>query len=136
MKKILLRFNNTFSKNKTAGFTIVEVIVVIVVIGILAAVAIVGYDGWNKRVVETQIKSDLNGAAVSMENYKNFNDGYPSLIPTNFTASKDVTLSLSSSNSKEYCIDATSSRDSSVHYYIDESNKDSGAQVGICADRP
>ncbi len=106
--------------NKTTnGFTIIELIVSIIVIGILAAIVIVSYGNWHKSIITTALKSDLNGVASAMENYRNFHNGYPTAIPTTFTASDGVILSGGSSDGgKTYCVDGTSSKDSSIHYYI------------------
>ncbi len=136
MKKSFLQFRNNRYKNRPTGFTIVEIIVVIVVIGILATVTAVSYSGWNKRIIETQIKSDLKGAASAMESYRNFNNNYPDSIPSSFEPSQDVVLSGGGlGDGAEYCIDASSLKDSSIQYYIDQDyGKD--PQVGTCASRP
>jgi len=122
--------------NSSNGFTIVELILVIAIIGILASISIVSYGNWQKKLVGVQLKSDLGGVATAMENSRNFNSGYPSSIPVTFTPSQYVTLSGGgSSDSKEYCIDAASTKDATIHYYIDQDNIKS-AQVGTCATRP
>lgn len=127
---------NKFCKNKRSGFTIVEVAVVIAVIGILTVVTVVGYNGWTKRVIETQIKSDLNGASSAMESYRTFNDKYSDSIPTTFKPSQDIVLSGGGlGGGIEFCIDASSQKDSSIHYYIDQDNS-KNPQSGTCASRP
>jgi len=123
-------------KNKKNGFTIVELIVVIAIIGIIASIVIVSYGNWKTKVVETQIKSDLNGISSAMKNFQTFNNSYPSSLPSSFTPSKDVLLTLHDSSATAYCIDATSAENSSINYYIDSENYTSGAQSGTCGSRP
>ena len=119
------------------GFTVVELLVVIGVIGVLATIVVVGYGAWKKNILASQVQSDLNGIAAAMENAKNFNNGYPSTIPSSITPSTGVTLTLQSTSSSQYCIDATTSGDATVTYFIASELKDKGAQTGTCAtDRP
>jgi prepilin-type N-terminal cleavage/methylation domain-containing protein len=119
------------------GFTLVELIVVIVVIGILAGVVIVSYSGWQNSVIKSELKSDLSGAATAMENYRTFNNVYPATVPSTFSPSPNVTLTGGSSDGIIYCVDAVSSKSSSIHYYIDQSlGSSKGAQSGTCASRP
>ncbi len=126
-----MRKRRLSSKN---GFTIAELIVVIVVIGILASVTIVGYGSWKSSTLSAAVKSDLNGAVSAMENYRNFNDGYPSSIPTTFTPSNGVTLTVyGPSNTAGYCIDGVSNENPSITYYVSSAKKDQGAIAGTCS---
>jgi prepilin-type N-terminal cleavage/methylation domain-containing protein len=119
------------------GFTLVELIVVIVVIGILATIVAVTYSGWQTSIVKSELKSDLSGAATAMENYRTFNNAYPVSVPTNFTPSPDVTLTGGSSDGGvTFCINATSSRNPSIQYYIDSTFGTQGAQPGTCIAAP
>lgn len=59
------------------GFTIVELLVVIVVIAILATVVIVAYNGIVGRARETAVKSDLRGAADTLETESASSGSYP-----------------------------------------------------------
>ncbi len=124
--------------DKTSAFTLVELIVAIAVIGILAGIVIVSYNGWRKSTITTQVKSDLNGAASAMESARTFNNAYLASITssTTFKPSQGVILSGGSSDGgKTYCIDASSTQDATIHYYIDSISGDAGAQAGTCATR-
>jgi len=127
-------FNFKNKKNKNLGFTIAELIVVIVVIGILASVTIVGYGSWKSSTLAAAVKSDLNGVVSAMEDYRNFNDGYPSTIPTTFTPSNDVSLTFFTGGTGSfYCVDGTSTKNASIQFYVSSSTKDKGALAGKCA---
>lgn len=59
-----------YSRSRTNGFTIVELLIVIVVIAILAAISIVAYNGIQQRARDTQRKSDLSAIAKALSLYK------------------------------------------------------------------
>jgi len=90
--KIINILKSKNNKKQKSAFTIVELVVVIVVIGILATITIVSYGNWQKTVAETQIKSDLKGAAIAMEDYKSKNGKYPSSVPATFEASSGTKI--------------------------------------------
>jgi len=114
------------------GFTIIEMLVVIAIIGILAAIVVVSYSSWNKTIAVTQIKNDLSEASTALENARNFNDIYPSTIPSTFKASTDITLTGGSSDGITYCIQAVNTKYPSDIYHIDSANSNQGAQTGAC----
>ena len=119
------------------GFTIVELIVVIAVIGILATISILGYGGWRSTTISNQVKSDLNAVAAAMENYRTFNNGYPTSLPSTVKPSGNDTITLSAdSTTINYCVDGVSTDSPSATYYVASETKSQGALSGTCTTRP
>jgi prepilin-type N-terminal cleavage/methylation domain-containing protein len=116
------------------GFTIVELVVVISVVGTLATIGVLSYNGWQKSTATSAIKSDLSSVAAAMENYRNFNSGYPSVIPDTFAHSPDVDMSdIENQTDTTFCISATSIKNPSAgSYHIDQNSGSQGAEAGLC----
>lgn len=129
------RINNQ-KYNQTSGFTIVELAVAIAIIGILAGITIFSIGNWRTRTSVAQVKNDLAMVATAMENAKNFNNGYPTAIPSGTNTSPDVTLSYASGDSGKYCINAVSKSNPGVTYYIDSTKSTRDPQAGSCAAPP
>lgn len=123
---------NRFNFSKTKGFTIVELVVVVVVIGILSAIVILSYNSWKRATISAQLKSDLNNVSVAMENYRNFNNIYPSSIPDNMQPSEGVVLYGGSNDGGEtYCVQASNEAYEDLTLYI-TSSSNTNAQEGVC----
>jgi prepilin-type N-terminal cleavage/methylation domain-containing protein len=128
-----MTFANKRKSIDSRGFTIVELIVVIVCIGILAGISIIGYGQWRKTVAQKQVQSDLNGIVAAMDSERNFNNAYPTALPSTFTASPGVTLYYKpGGTSTAYCIQATSVQVPTVVYYLDSTNNNKTSQAGTC----
>lgn len=123
---------------KHKGFTIVELIIVIIVIAILASITVIGYGAWRERSAKTEVMSDLNNAALAMNNYRNFNtNGQPpsSLGATGFKASPNVDVSMPINISSQFCVQASSKIKTSVVYYINSTTSKNPA-IGSCPALP
>jgi prepilin-type N-terminal cleavage/methylation domain-containing protein len=66
-------------KNKSKGFTIVELLIVIVVIGILATLVIVTFTGIQQKARDSKRKTDINALNSHVEAYYASNGYYPTL---------------------------------------------------------
>ena len=100
------------------AFTIVELLIVIVVLGILAGITVIGYGTWQTRLAQSSVQSDLKSAAAAMEQAKNFGNGYPTSLPDSFESGSNVIITYASGGAGSYCIEARSTTNPSVTYYI------------------
>ncbi len=66
-------------KNKSEGFTIVELLIVIVVIGILATLVIVTFTGIQQKARDSQRQTDINALDSHIEAYYAQTGNYPTL---------------------------------------------------------
>ena len=74
-------------KNKTKGFTIVELLIVIVVIGILATLVLVTFTGIQQKARDSKRKTDLGAVQATLETYYSSNNTYPTKTQLNDVAS-------------------------------------------------
>lgn len=110
------------------GFTLVELLIVVAVIVILLGITIAAYSEWRQDTAETTMKNDLLSLASAMNNARNFSDGYPVVVPTNFTPSSGNVIQLVGATPSRYCaniysstLSVTMSYDSStraIHDYL------------------
>lgn len=63
-------------RDKTAGFTLVEMLVVMAIIGLLVTIAIPQFITYRRSGFEAQIKEDLRNAAAAQESYFAANQAY------------------------------------------------------------
>lgn len=118
------------------SFTIVELIVVIVVIAILEAVTIVAYNGINRRVAESALKSSLHNAATQLASDNALAGVYPSSqIDANqgrgLAAQKGTNFEYTyNASTNSYCLTARSTSSDITPQHIESAN--AAVQSGAC----
>lgn len=102
------------------GFTIVEVVVIITILALLVGMTYFFIGNWRTRAAANEVKSDLNGAASSLENIRNFGNGYPSNLDDSvFKPTSTVELDYTRRGDGSFCLVGTSKVKTSVEWYID-----------------
>jgi prepilin-type N-terminal cleavage/methylation domain-containing protein len=110
------------------GFSLIELLVVIVIISILAAISIPLFFRQREKGFVAQSESALKNAATAMQAYSTDHDGaYPAanpldpnpqvLIDEGFREVTDVAITIESSDSEGYCLEAAHSGTSKVLSY-------------------
>jgi type IV pilus assembly protein PilA len=93
------------------GFTLIELMIVIAIIGILAAIAIPNFVSYRQRSYNSAAQSDIKNAMTTQEAYFVDNGTYTTstalLTAAGYTASKDVTLTVSSASQTAYTMTAS-----------------------------
>jgi prepilin-type N-terminal cleavage/methylation domain-containing protein len=79
-------------KNRSKGFTIVELLIVIVVIAILATLVIVTFTGIQQKARDSQRQTDINAVDSHLEAFYASNGYYPTLA--DLTSSTFLTNSM------------------------------------------
>ena len=102
-----------FTRQKTAGFTIVELLIVIVVIGVLAAIVIVAYNGITKRAITTSLQLDVQAMDKAQKQYMALNGDTPITYDSTagaandtlaFTVNKGNSIIVKLKGSSGYCV--------------------------------
>ncbi len=126
-------------KDHEEGFTLIELLVVILIIAILAAIAIPVFLNQRNKGFVSQAESALKNAATNMEAFATSNNGtYPTtvaqLVSEGFRPVTGVTLTIPTSSSSGYCINADHDRlgasGTSVDYFYSSDN--GRPQAGAC----
>ena len=80
---------------KSAGFTLIEILLVVAIVGLLAAIAIPKFTDTKSRVYITAQRSDLANMAMQQEFFYNNGHSYaPTVVQAGITPSNGVTLSV------------------------------------------
>lgn len=122
---------------RTAGFTIVELLIVVVVIAILAAITIVSYNGIQGRALEVTLQSDLRNSATALELDYTKNGSYPATLEAandgkGVKSSDSTNLQYSyNSTNNTYCLSATSAKSGVKTFYL--SSQAGQVVQGLCA---
>lgn len=114
------------------GFTVVELLIVIVIIASLALLTVFAFGSWRERTARTELQQELSTVSASLNNYRNFNNGYPGVAggapvsPTTlnglaYRPNAGVTMTYSlRTDGLSYCLKATSvAVASEPSWYID-----------------
>lgn len=113
------------------GFTIIELLVVITIVVILATITIFAFGSWRKRSAVTEVKFSLSQVASAMKNELNFNNAYPTSVPSTANGSGGVTVTYVSGDASTYCIEGVSKAVPTVKMFI---RSDSPTpQMGTCS---
>ena len=70
-------------KNKSEGFTVIELLIVLVVIGIIAAIVISTFSGIRAKERNSTRQTDIQAIQTNLEAYYSQNGYYPSLANLN-----------------------------------------------------
>ena len=106
------------------GFTLIELLIVTVIIGLLASIAIPSFGETRQRAYNSAALSDLNSAALAIEEYFADNNALPSetqLTNAGFVLSPGVSFTTFSirdgSNPRRARVHMHIEHEGSLHYY-------------------
>ena len=95
---------------------------VVTVLVILVGVTAFAIDGWRTRVARSEVQHNLLNVKTAMKDSRNYNGIYPGTVPSSFTPSSGVTVTVKSSSATDYCIEAVSNAEISIIYSIRANN--------------
>ena len=95
----------TALQSKSAGFTLIELMVVVVIVAIFAAIAIPSYETYIARANKSKAQSEMLKIAERLENYKGKQLSYAGYIPEHQTSTKgEVNIPYDSVSNYDYQI--------------------------------
>ncbi len=77
LKKVEKRLEEKYSRQRSGGFTLIEVLVVLIILGLLAAIIVPRVTGQAERAKVDQTKIQLRALKDALEMYKLDNGMYP-----------------------------------------------------------
>lgn len=98
---------------KSAGFTLIELMVVVVIVAVFAAIAIPSYEVYIARANKSKAQSEMLKIAERLENYKGKQLSYAGYIPEHQTSIKgEINIPYDSANNYDYQIKIVDINDS------------------------
>lgn len=120
---------------KHTGFTIVELILVIAILGVIVLITVFGFSSWRERTATTEVKNELQSAAIALKDQMNFSNSYPATsaaFTTLYKPKADVTLTYSTPDSgASYCLKAQSNVVGTVVWYINSTTSQTPT-INVC----
>lgn len=111
------------STKKDQGYTLIEVLAVMVVLSIITAIAVPIYLNQRKTAYRFSVQSDLSNAIIYVTQDKQYGV-YPTTLPTDIKVSKNVVLTIKTSNNGENtCIEGYHESIATEKYYITPETK-------------
>jgi type IV pilus assembly protein PilE len=128
MKRTLRQFVAPGSRRRSAGFTLIEVMIVVVIVGILASVALPNYRNYVIRGKLVEGTNALAAQRTSMEQYyqdnRTYSDVSASIVsPCSSTVTQGTFSLTCTSTATTYTITATGSKATAgAVYTVDQTN--------------
>ncbi|MGB9191858.1 type IV pilin protein [Acinetobacter sp.] len=95
----------TDPQTKSAGFTLIELMVVVVIVAIFAAIAIPSYETYIARANKSKAQSEMLKIVERLENYKGKQLSYAGYIPEHQTSTKgEINIPYDSASNYDYQI--------------------------------